>query len=79
MTFDTETDSLSSANSGLVGVSLALTPGEACYIPLGHEAGEGLALEAAADLAQIPLAEAIARLKPMLEESAKKKDLHEVK
>jgi DNA polymerase-1 len=68
VTFDTETDSLSSANSGLVGVSLALTPGEACYIPLGHEAGEGLALEAAADLAQIPLAEAIARLKPMLED-----------
>jgi DNA polymerase-1 len=68
VTFDTETDALSSANSGLVGVSLALTPGEACYIPLAHEAGEGLALEAAADLAQIPLAEAIARLKPLLED-----------
>ena len=68
--FDTETDSLSSANSGLVGVSLAISPGEACYIPLGHEAGEGLAFDEAADLAQIPLAEAIAALKPMLEDPA---------
>jgi DNA polymerase-1 len=66
--FDTETDALSSANAGLVGVSLAVAPGEACYIPLGHEAAEGLALEAAADLDQIPLADAIAALKPMLED-----------
>ena len=68
--FDTETDALSSATAGLVGVSLAISPGEACYIPLGHEASEGLALEAAADLDQIPLAEAIAALKPMLEDGA---------
>jgi DNA polymerase-1 len=66
--FDTETDSLDSANSALVGVSLAVAPGEACYIPLGHAAAEGLALEAAADLAQIPLADAIAALKPLLED-----------
>ena len=68
--FDTETDALSSANAGLVGVSLAITPGEACYIPLGHEEGEGLALEMGADLAQIPLEDAIAALKPMLEDPA---------
>ncbi|MGH7022953.1 MAG: DNA polymerase I, partial [Caulobacteraceae bacterium] len=66
--FDTETDALSSANAGLCGVSLAIAPGEACYIPLGHEEGEGLALEATADLAQIPLEAAIAVLKPMLED-----------
>jgi len=68
--FDTETDSLSSANSALVGVSLAISPGEACYIPVGHEASEGLALEGTGDLDQIPLAEAIAALKPMLEDPA---------
>jgi DNA polymerase I len=68
--FDTETDDLSSANAGLCGVSLAVSPGEACYIPLGHCAEDGLELEAAADLAQIPLDEAIARLKPMLEDPA---------
>jgi DNA polymerase I len=68
--FDTETDSLSSANSGLCGVSLALAPGEACYIPLGHCEAEGLQLEAPADLEQIPLEAAIAALKPLLEDPA---------
>ena len=66
--FDTETDSLSSANSGLCGVSLAITPGEACYIPVGHVEADGLALEEAAALDQIPIDNVIARLKPMLED-----------
>ena len=68
--FDTETDALSSANAGLCGVSLAVAPGEACYIPVGHCETDGLALEAAADLKQIPLEAVIARLKPMLEDPA---------
>jgi len=70
--FDTETDALSSANAGLCGVSLALAPGEACYIPLGHEpeGTGGLAFDAPADLEQIPLETAIARLKPLLEDPA---------
>jgi len=33
---DTETDALDAHESGLVGISLALEPGEACYIPLAH-------------------------------------------
>jgi len=66
--FDTETDALSSANAGLCGVSLAVAAGEACYIPLGHEAEGGLAFDAPADITQIPLDEAIARLKPLLED-----------
>ena len=66
--FDTETDSLSSANSGLCGVSLAIAPGEACYIPVGHVEADGLALEEAAALDQIPIDDVIARLKPMLED-----------
>jgi DNA polymerase-1 len=68
--FDTETDDLSSANAGLCGVSLAIAPGEACYIPVGHCGEDGLELEAAADLAQIPLDDVIARLKPLLEDPA---------
>lgn len=69
--FDTETDALSSATAGLCGVSLAIAPGEACYIPLGHEEkADGLAFEASADLDQIPLDEAIAVLKPLLEDPA---------
>ncbi|MGH6971834.1 MAG: DNA polymerase, partial [Caulobacteraceae bacterium] len=47
---------------------LAVAPGEACYIPVGHCAEEGLALGEAADLDQIPLADVIARLKPLLED-----------
>ena len=69
--FDTETDALSSATAGLVGVSLAVAPGEACYIPLAHEEkAEGLAFETLASLEQIPLVEAIAALKPLLEDPA---------
>jgi DNA polymerase-1 len=66
--FDTETDSLSSANSGLCGISLAVAPGEACYIPVGHEQSEGLQLEATAAMEQIPLDQVIAALKPLLED-----------
>ena len=68
--FDTETDALSSANAGLCGVSLATGPGEACYIPLGHEPEGGLAFDAPADLTQIPMDQAIAALKPLLEDPA---------
>jgi DNA polymerase-1 len=68
--FDTETDSLSSANAALVGLSLAVAPGEACYIPVGHEEAEGLALEAAPDLGQLSLEAVIERLKPLLEDPA---------
>nr|MDQ2860248.1 DNA polymerase I [Pseudomonadota bacterium] len=66
--FDTETDALSSANANLCGVSLAVAAGEACYIPVGHCEADGLSLEAAADLDQIPLDAVIARLKPLLED-----------
>ena len=68
--FDTETDALGATSANLCGVSLAVAPGQACYIPLGHaQEGEGgLQLDAPADLTQIPLAAAIARLKPLLED-----------
>ncbi|CAN5894129.1 DNA polymerase I [soil metagenome] len=68
--FDTETDSLSSANAGLCGVSLAIAPGEACYIPVGHEHEGGLEFDAPADLTQISHDDVIARLKPLLEDPA---------
>ena len=70
--FDTETDALSSASAGLCGVSLAVKPGEACYIPLGHcDEGEGgLQLEEAADFTQVPFDAAIAALKALLEDPA---------
>ena len=33
---DTETTSINAASADLVGVSLAISPGRACYIPLRH-------------------------------------------
>ncbi|HEX5775849.1 MAG TPA: DNA polymerase I, partial [Caulobacteraceae bacterium] len=68
--FDTETDALSSAAANLCGVSLAIAPGEACYIPVGHCEKDGLQLEAAADLEQVPIDVAMAKLKPLLEDAA---------
>lgn len=37
--FDTETSSLNSLESELVGISLAVQPGRAWYIPIGHNQG----------------------------------------
>ncbi len=70
---DTETTSLNPAHAELVGISLALEPGEACYIPLAHRAnGAGeldLAVAAPAPK-QIPLEVAFERLRPLLEDES---------
>ncbi|MFX0546822.1 DNA polymerase I [Roseovarius sp. S1116L3] len=69
---DTETTSLNEMQAELVGVSLATQPGQACYIPLGHKGeGEGdLFGGAALAEGQMPLEDALAALKPMLEDAA---------
>ena len=70
---DTETTSLDALQAELVGVSLSLAPGGGCYIPLVHKApapeGE-LDLGASGGLIedQIPRDEALALLKPLLED-----------
>ena len=75
---DTETTSLDSMRARLVGVSLSLDDGRACYVPLAHKAsggqgsldlGEGGGADEDAP-AQIPLADAIALLKPLLEDAS---------
>jgi len=63
---DTETDELGSMSAGLCGVSLALEPGLACYIPIDHR-GDGLLSERPA---QLTLAQLQAVLGPMLADSA---------
>ncbi|WP_122467204.1 DNA polymerase I [Brevundimonas lutea] len=77
--FDTETDALSSSHAGLCGVSLALGPNDACYIPLTHEnapleGSGGLDFGGEADtrppLTQIDKPTALARLKTLLEDPA---------
>ena len=65
---DTETDSLDSMRANLVGVSLATAPGKACYIPLQHKASGGGLFGGELVDGQVPLAEALAVLKPLLED-----------
>ena len=64
--FDTETSSLDAMRADLAGVSLALGPNDACYIPLGHGGSDMFAEKPL----QIDKAEALARLKPLLESDA---------
>jgi DNA polymerase-1 len=78
---DTETTSLDPMSCELVGVSLALEPGRACYIPLQHrEAGDG-DLFGGAELVdgQIPLETALEKLKPLFEDDATLKVAHNMK
>lgn len=83
---DTETDSLDSMSANLVGISLALANGEACYIPLAHktlvttsaEQGDLFANEMETvgyELAknQLNLTACLAQLKPILENPEIKK------
>lgn len=72
VTIDTETDHLHEVHANLVGISLAVTPGKACYIPITHsnpdaELGE---LDRAQAPAQLPLDWVSAQLKPVLEDPA---------
>ncbi len=78
--FDTETNSLDAMQADLVGFSLALSdsrdtgrPGtiRAAYVPLGHRSGSD-DLFGGNDLApnQIPMGEALPRLKALLEDPA---------
>ncbi len=52
----------------LVGVALALVPGHAAYVPLGHRAGDGLDLAGGEAIAQMNMREALDLLKPVLED-----------
>ena len=64
---DTETTGLDAMSVDLVGVCLSVEPGEACYIPLGHGASDGLDLGGEERPDQISLKKAVALLKPLLE------------
>jgi DNA polymerase-1 len=79
--FDTETDSLDAVAAELVGVSLAVAPGEACYIPLGHvgAASGQLILGSGGRPPQIPLDTALAKLKGLLEDQSVLKVGHNIK
>ncbi|RGE46760.1 DNA polymerase I [Comamonas testosteroni] len=62
---DTETDSLDEMRAQIVGISFSVAVGEAAYIPLRHE---GMDVPEQLDMAMV-----LAKLKPWLEDSSKKK------
>ncbi|NDY91651.1 DNA polymerase I [Ideonella livida] len=59
---DTETDSLDALRARIVGLSVAVEPGRAAYVPLAHDY--------AGAPEQLPLDAVLARLKPWLEDPA---------
>ena len=69
---DTETTSLDEMRAELVGISLCVETGRACYIPLTHKADGGDDLFGSTELAkdQLPLDHVLQVLKPVLENPA---------
>ena len=65
---DTETTSLDESRAELIGVSMSIEPGNACYIPLGHRhaGGDG---ETTSPV-QIPMDQAMAILQPLFADPA---------
>lgn len=66
LAIDTETSMLDAMQCDLCGISLAIGPNEACYIPLGHGGADMFAERPD----QIPLEHALSLLKPLLESDA---------
>ena len=62
---DTETDSIDPMRARVVGISFAVEPGRAAYVPLAHD------YPGAPE--QLPLHEVLARLRPWLEDAARAK------
>ncbi|WP_394003433.1 DNA polymerase I [Luteimonas sp. WGS1318] len=63
--FDTETDALDAMRSGLVGLSVAVEPGRAAYIPVGHDYPGAPA--------QLDRELVLAALRPLLEDPTRRK------
>jgi DNA polymerase-1 len=71
ISFDTETDSLDYMQARIVGVAFAVTPGEAAYVPLGHDY--------AGAPHQLDRDKVLNALKPILEDVTKAKLGHHLK
>jgi DNA polymerase-1 len=69
--FDTETTSLDYMRAEIVGVSFSIEPGRAAYVPLAH------VYPGAPE--QLPRAQVLARLKPLLEDETRAKVGHNLK
>jgi DNA polymerase I len=71
ISFDTETNSLDYMQARIVGLSFAVAPGEAAYLPLGHDY--------AGAPQQLDLEKTLAAFKPLLEDAARPKLGHHLK
>jgi DNA polymerase-1 len=69
--FDTETTSLDGMQARLVGFSLSVQPGQACYVPLAHRGHQSVE--------QLPKAEILDLFKPWFESDKPNKLLHHAK
>ncbi|WP_024972409.1 DNA polymerase I [Ralstonia pickettii] len=67
---DTETTSIDPMLAQLVGISLSVKPGEACYIPVAHRGPDVAGFDAAAQLSRDTV---LARMKLWLEDESRKK------
>ena len=77
---DAELSSIDPMRGELIGLSMAVRPGEACYIPIGHRVGaDDLFGGGALVEGQIAEAEALALLKPLLEAPGVLKLGHDIK
>ena len=77
---DTETTALDEMRADLVGISLCIEPGKAAYLPICHREGGGdlFASDKLCD-GQMPADQALAMLKPVLEDPAILKIGHNMK
>jgi DNA polymerase-1 len=71
ISFDTKTDSLDYLRARIVGVSFAVSPGEAAYVPLSHDYPGAPA--------QLDTTMVLAALKPLLEDETRPKLGHHLK
>jgi DNA polymerase-1 len=81
LAIDTETTALDPMQAELVGISLCVAPGRACYIPVGHRSDGAGDLFGAAELlpGQLPLQAVLDALKPLLEAEGVLKIAHNMK
>ncbi len=63
----------------IIGVSLALGPDKACYVPLGHRASDDLLAGGGVVPGQIAIGDALAQLKPLFESAGVLKIGHDLK
>jgi DNA polymerase-1 len=66
--FDAKTSSSDPMQADLIGFSLATRPGRAAYVPIAHRAGTTDLLGGGMVEGQVPVREALAALKPLLED-----------